>query len=98
MSIIRAEDVLAATYLTMGKIAPEHEGTELNVGGSIISTAIQEATGVSRQKLHALYNDLGDPGDVAEACRHTQARICCACASAPQNATEMIFAHLRQQS
>lgn len=66
------DDVVATAYLTMGKIAPEHEGTELNVGGSIISTAIREATGVSRQKLHALYNELGDPGDVAEACRHTQ--------------------------
>ena len=67
-----AEDLLPAAYLTCGKIAPEHEGVELNVGGSVISAAIREATGVTRQKLHAMYDSLGDPGDVAEACRHTQ--------------------------
>ena len=42
------------------------------MGGSAISAAIREATGVTRARLHALYNELGDPGDVAEACRHTQ--------------------------
>ena len=69
-----AEDLLPAAYLTCGKIAPEHEGVELNVGGSVISAAIREATGVTRQRLHAMYDSLGDPGDVAEACRHTQVR------------------------
>lgn len=42
------------------------------MGGSVISAAIREATGVTRQRLHAMYDSLGDPGDVAEACRHTQ--------------------------
>lgn len=67
-----AEDLLPAAYLVCGKIAPEHEGLELNVGGSIISAAIREATGVTRQRLSSMYDSLGDPGDVAEACRHTQ--------------------------
>ena len=40
----------------------------------MISAAIREATGVTRQRLHAMYDSLGDPGDVAEACRHTQVR------------------------
>jgi hypothetical protein len=71
-----AEDLCPAAYLACGKIAPEHEGLELNVGGSIISAAIREATGVTRARLSAMYNELGDPGDVAEACRHTQARPC----------------------
>ena len=35
--------------------------------------AISEATGVTRAKLHSLYNKLGDLGDVAQACRHNQA-------------------------
>ena len=88
---------MPAAYLTCGKIAPEHEGVELNVGGSVISAAIREATGVTRQKLHAMYDSLGDPGDVAEACRHTQVRsrspaqaqeytlrhACVACCSSP---------------
>ena len=67
-----AEDLRAAAYLACGKIAPEHEGLELSVGGSAVSGAIREATGVTRQRLSALYKQLGDPGDVAEACRHTQ--------------------------
>jgi DNA ligase-1 len=69
-----ADDLRAAAYLACGKIAPEHEGLELSVGGSAVSTAIREATGVTRQRLSALYKELGDPGDVAEACRHTQVR------------------------
>ena len=77
-----AEDLLPAAYLTCGKIAPEHEGVELNVGGSVISAAIREATGVTRQKLHAMYDSLGDPGDVAEACRHTQVQLPSSCGSA----------------
>lgn len=72
LSCLHAEDLCAAAYLACGKIAPEHEGLELNVGGSIISAAIREATGVTRARLSQMYNDLGDPGDVAEACRHTQ--------------------------
>ena len=36
---------MPAAYLACGKIAPEHEGLELSVGGSAISAAIREATG-----------------------------------------------------
>lgn len=34
-------------------------------------------TGTSRAKLREMYNELGDLGDVAQACRHTQASTCC---------------------
>lgn len=34
-------------------------------------------TGTSRAKLREMYNELGDMGDVAQACRHTQASSCC---------------------
>lgn len=34
-------------------------------------------TGTSRAKLREMYNELGDMGDVAQACRHTQASTCC---------------------
>jgi len=37
-----------------------------NVGGSIISTALSEATGVGGDDLYARYVRLGDPGDLAE--------------------------------
>ncbi len=34
-------------------------------------------TGTSRAKLREMYNELGDMGDVAQACRHTQASTGC---------------------
>ncbi len=37
--------------------------------------------GTSRAKLREMYNELGDMGDVAQACRHTQASTCCLPAS-----------------
>jgi len=37
-----------------------------NVGGSIISTALSEATGFSQEELYPRYVRLGDPGELAE--------------------------------
>ena len=39
------DDLEAAAYLTVGKIAPEFENKELHVGGSTVSASIAEATG-----------------------------------------------------
>ena len=64
--------MLPAVYLTCGKIAPEYENLELNVGGSTVAAAIVEATGAQRSRLREMYKDHGDLGDVAQACRHTQ--------------------------
>lgn len=44
----------------------------MNVGGSVISQAAMEATGVTRQRLSTMYRELGDLGDVVQACRHNQ--------------------------
>ncbi|KAK9865080.1 hypothetical protein WJX84_011403 [Apatococcus fuscideae] len=66
------EDMLPAVYLTCGKIAPEYENLELNVGGSTVAAAIVEATGAQRSRLREMYKEHGDLGDVAQACRHTQ--------------------------
>lgn len=49
-----------------GKLAPDYDNLELRVGGSVISTAICEATGIARAKLRDMYNQLGDIGDVAQ--------------------------------
>ena len=38
-------DLEATAYLTIGKIAPDYEGGELNIGGSIVSAAIAATTG-----------------------------------------------------
>ncbi|XP_030507869.2 DNA ligase 6 isoform X1 [Cannabis sativa] len=66
------EDVLPAVYLCTNKIAADHENKELNIGGSLVTSALEEACGTSRSKLREMYNDLGDLGDVAQACRQTQ--------------------------
>ncbi|EXC20557.1 DNA ligase 1 [Morus notabilis] len=66
------EDVLPAVYLSTNKIAADHENMELNIGGSLVASALEEACGISRSKIREMYNDLGDLGDVAQACRQTQ--------------------------
>ena len=35
---------------------------ELNIGGSIVTSAMEEACGTSRSKIRAMYNSLGDLG------------------------------------
>ncbi|XP_024977884.1 DNA ligase 6 isoform X3 [Cynara cardunculus var. scolymus] len=67
--ILSPEDVLPAVYLCTNKIAPDHENTELNIGGSIVTAALEEACGTNRSKIRDLYNSLGD---VAQLCRQTQ--------------------------
>ncbi|ESQ28710.1 hypothetical protein EUTSA_v10018010mg [Eutrema salsugineum] len=66
------EDVLPAVYLCTNKIAADHENIELNIGGSMISSALEEACGISRATIREMYNRLGDLGDVAQLCRQTQ--------------------------
>ncbi|KFK41071.1 hypothetical protein AALP_AA2G081800 [Arabis alpina] len=66
------EDVLPAVYLCTNKIAADHENIELNIGGSLISSALEEACGISRSTMREMYNNMGDLGDVAQLCRQTQ--------------------------
>nr|XP_043615439.1 DNA ligase 6 isoform X2 [Erigeron canadensis] len=70
--ILSPEDVLPAVYLCINKIAPEHENMELNIGGSVVTAALEEACGTNKSKIRDLYNSLGDLGDVAQLCRQTQ--------------------------
>lgn len=35
---------------------------ELNIGGSVVTAALEEACGVSRSKITEMYNELGDLG------------------------------------
>ncbi|KAG7586032.1 DNA ligase ATP-dependent central [Arabidopsis thaliana x Arabidopsis arenosa] len=65
------EDVLPAVYLCTNKIAADHENI-LNIGGSLISSALEEACGISRSTVRDMYNSMGDLGDVAQLCRQTQ--------------------------
>lgn len=35
---------------------------ELNIGGSLVTSALEEACGTTRSKVREMYNDLGDLG------------------------------------
>ncbi|KAK9066931.1 hypothetical protein SSX86_014255 [Deinandra increscens subsp. villosa] len=70
--ILSPEDVLPAVYLCTNKIAPDHENVELNIGGSVVTAALEDACGTNKSKIRDLYNSLGDLGDVAQLCRQTQ--------------------------
>ncbi|KAK4477671.1 hypothetical protein RD792_016916 [Penstemon davidsonii] len=69
------EDVIPAVYLCTNKIAPDHENMELNIGGSTVVAALEEACGTKRSKINNLYNSLGDLGDVAQLCRQKQSLL-----------------------
>ncbi|KAK7340918.1 hypothetical protein VNO77_21636 [Canavalia gladiata] len=66
------EDVLPAVYLCTNKIAADHENKELNIGGSLVTSALEDACGTNRLKIREMYNKFGDLGDVAQECRQTQ--------------------------
>lgn len=68
-------DVLAAVYLCTNKIAADHENMELNIGGSLVTAALEEACGTNKSKIREMYNSLGDLGDVAQLCRQTQSLL-----------------------
>lgn len=63
-------DLLPSIYLILGRVAPQHEGLELSVGGATVSAALGEATGSTRGALRTLYHQHGDLGDVAQVCRN----------------------------
>ena len=59
------ESLLPLVWLTTNAIAPPFEGVELNLGGSIISKALVNASGLGPGALRGLYSKYGDIGDVA---------------------------------
>jgi len=66
------DDVLPAVYLCTNKISPDHENMELNIGGSLVVTALEESLGTSRSKIQEMYKTYGDLGNVAQECRQNQ--------------------------
>ncbi|XP_042500637.1 DNA ligase 6 isoform X2 [Macadamia integrifolia] len=73
------EDVLPAIYLCTNKIAADYEKMELNIGGSLVTAALEEACGTNRSKIKEMYNKMGDLGDVAQVCRQTQSFLAPPC-------------------
>ncbi|KAI0743560.1 hypothetical protein C8Q80DRAFT_1181931 [Daedaleopsis nitida] len=57
--------LLPALYLVSNSRSPPYSPIELGLGPSIISKAIQHVSGLSSAALKRLYNQTGDPGDVA---------------------------------
>ncbi|KAL3461265.1 ATP-dependent DNA ligase [Aspergillus heterothallicus] len=57
--------VLPAVWLATNSISPPYHELELGLGGSSISKAFKKIYGMNSQGLKALYDRLGDAGDVA---------------------------------
>jgi hypothetical protein len=74
--VLSPADVVSAVYLTTGKIAPSYEPNgELHVGEATVAAALRDATGVGAARMRTLYRDLGDLGDVAQACPRNQSTL-----------------------
>ena len=43
--LLSPHDLEAAAYLTVGKLAPDYEGVELQVGGATVAAAVADCTG-----------------------------------------------------
>jgi DNA ligase-1 len=59
-------DLIRAARYFAGQQFALNDARTTNVGGSIISAALSEATGFSPEDLYPRYVRLGDPGDLAE--------------------------------
>jgi DNA ligase-1 len=57
--------LLPAVWLATNAISPPYISMELGLGGAAISKALKQACGLDQRALKALYDRLGDPGDVA---------------------------------
>ncbi|KAL7419729.1 hypothetical protein Q5752_005645 [Cryptotrichosporon argae] len=58
-------DLPPALYLLSNHLLPSYLPSELGIGSSIITKAIQDVSGARARDLHALWQKHGDPGDVA---------------------------------
>lgn len=57
--------LLPAVWLATNAISPPYISLELGLGGSAISKALKHVCGLDNRALKAIYDRLGDPGDVA---------------------------------
>ncbi|KAM7198749.1 hypothetical protein V8F20_006064 [Naviculisporaceae sp. PSN 640] len=57
--------LLPAVWLSTNAISPPYISMELGIGGSAISKALKGVCGLDNRSLKAIYDRLGDPGDVA---------------------------------
>ncbi|KAK3689381.1 hypothetical protein B0T22DRAFT_171241 [Podospora appendiculata] len=57
--------LLPGVWLATNAISPPYTSMELGLGGSAISKALKQVCGLDNRSLKAIYDKLGDPGDVA---------------------------------
>ena len=60
-------DILPTLWLCSNTIGASYKGIELGIGPLVLTKALTAVSGATRQKLHQLYKDHGDWGDVAYA-------------------------------
>ena len=65
LQMLNDADLSRATRYFAGQQFAQSDSRTTNVGGSIISAALSEATGFSLEDMSARYVKLGDPGDLA---------------------------------
>ncbi|PPQ99454.1 hypothetical protein CVT24_005261 [Panaeolus cyanescens] len=61
--------LLSSVYLLSNSLRPQFIPAELGVGSSILSRSLQQISGLTPAALRRLYNNTGDPGDVAFAAK-----------------------------
>ena len=66
------EDLLPVVYLFARRLAPAHEGMEMNVGDAALIKTLSEATGTKEATIKEQYTESGDLGIVAEFSRSKQ--------------------------
>ncbi|KAK9454921.1 hypothetical protein V1511DRAFT_375659 [Dipodascopsis uninucleata] len=62
---IDPQSIVPAVWLSTNSIAPPYEYGELGIGGSLLSRTLRKISGISAQRMKALYDKHGDIGDVA---------------------------------
>jgi DNA ligase-1 len=68
------EAAIAALFFS-AQVFPTHEMTTLQVGGALLSRALQAATGATEEDLSAAYRRHGDFGDAAEEVATAHSRV-----------------------
>ncbi|KAF9049963.1 ATP-dependent DNA ligase [Panaeolus papilionaceus] len=61
--------LLPSVYLLSNALRPQFIPAELGIGSSILSRSLQQISGLTPAALRRLYNNMGDPGDVAFAAK-----------------------------
>eukprot|EP00793_Prasinoderma_coloniale_P005802 PRCOL_00004276-RA len=72
IATLTPEDMLPAVYMFARKLAPAHEGVEMNVGDAALIKTLCEATGSKESTIKEQYTESGDLGIVAEFSRSKQ--------------------------